>query len=103
MYRILAAAITSGLPFAIIWTYIGTKTNDLLLILDGNLPSIKNEIGAGLGLTKFSKIIEPLLIVGLFIGLIFFLKYVKSEWKNAKAQLEEEEERNVQSVKSKTS
>jgi uncharacterized membrane protein YdjX (TVP38/TMEM64 family) len=78
--NIMAACFLSGLPFAIVWTFLGTKAQGVVQILNGEKPS--------LGMPDWMNWAVPLALLPL-IFLLF--RHVKSEWKIAKEELKLEE------------
>jgi len=78
--NILLACFLSGLPFAVVWTFLGTKAKGIVQILNGEKPS--------LGMPDWMNWAVPLALVPI----IFFLfRHIKTEWALAKEEIREEE------------
>jgi uncharacterized membrane protein YdjX (TVP38/TMEM64 family) len=75
--NIMASCLITGMPFAIVWTFLGTKANGIVQLLTGERPA--------LGTPDWMNWAVPLALVPL---LLLLARHVKAEFLKAKEDVE---------------
>ena len=77
---IMLSCLCTGFPFAVMWTFLGTKAKGVVEILNGDQPSLDTP--------WWMTYVLPLLLAPLFL---FLYRYVRTAWRNAVEQIKRED------------
>jgi uncharacterized membrane protein YdjX (TVP38/TMEM64 family) len=79
--RIMAAAIVSGLPFSVVWTFLGSQAQDVVGVISGKVPEVTGQVGVA---QKMMRQIAPPVVLG---GIACLLLYVRREWRRVERDI----------------